>query len=580
MHKIFLFCLGLLSLTVASAKESLRQMTVIVRPEMSNNVRSFGGAYSLWLARQGHRSASRDVRSYTNDNFGSGFCYNYNNHSLILTNRHVVGLAETVTIEIVSDNNDSTKYEHCRVIAKSDKTDIAAIELPQGATLPSFTFSTQNVTDGTKVYSTGYPGLGNKPSWQYGLGIVSNAKFFDESLTGDKTVPVLQHTANVDAGNSGGPLLIEDSKTSSGYAVVGINTWKARGRENTNFAISVVSIQEFLKTITDATYQPIGRAELVSAATQLTTSNESFLPSLISYDYFSDMTADDFQKIYDHSSIELQKMVDQLIEADNSLEAARLLASGDVKKKIDKYKATYSGVSYNAEDELQTVRFDIGKSNPQPTTWRVVDNKWQLVYWGDAVTYFNAQDEKEKSKLKYQEQVSKTTKKEKKRYGTFGIDDDYGFKTIGIEYVKGFDDNDYNRYSFFYEYSIKYVNTSAYAHVMQLPLKNFYTDTTIINTHQYSAFSVRLGGQCPFKYKKLYLIGIVQGELGLVFGPGVFYGACETIRVGWSTPKDNILYLSAGLHQQRIRDTSFADDDKKLSINKLNAFTLGIGFSF
>jgi serine protease Do len=58
--------------------------------------------------------------------------------------------------------------------------------------------------------------------------------------------PYIQHTAQVDSGNSGGPLLIAQRNAPSGYAVAGVNTLSGVRRQAANYAIPVNTLQTFI----------------------------------------------------------------------------------------------------------------------------------------------------------------------------------------------------------------------------------------------------------------------------------------------------------------------------------------------
>jgi len=97
------------------------------------------------------------------------------------------------------------------------------------------------------VWSAGFPGLGSDPMWQLGKGTVTNARAKIKELLSPDISTLIQHSAQVDAGNSGGPLLTADSKSEAGYSVIGINTWKATYRESTNFSIPASIIKSFVQ---------------------------------------------------------------------------------------------------------------------------------------------------------------------------------------------------------------------------------------------------------------------------------------------------------------------------------------------
>jgi serine protease Do len=80
--------------------------------------------------------------------------------------------------------------------------------------------------------------------------MVSNAHVeFPENDNDEKSRimgPYIQHTAQIDPGNSGGPLLIQAPDLPAGYAVAGINTLSARFRQAANFSIPMDRVQAFL----------------------------------------------------------------------------------------------------------------------------------------------------------------------------------------------------------------------------------------------------------------------------------------------------------------------------------------------
>ncbi len=84
------------------------------------------------------------------------------------------------------------------------------------------------------VVAAGFPGIGARPSFQLSRGTISNASF----RTGTGAFGAyLQHTAAIDPGNSGGPLLDGEGR------LLGINTIKIMGRESVGFAIPAARVQ-------------------------------------------------------------------------------------------------------------------------------------------------------------------------------------------------------------------------------------------------------------------------------------------------------------------------------------------------
>ena len=84
--------------------------------------------------------------------------------------------------------------------------------------------------------------------WQFAKGVVTNSSAKINDLLDSNISSLIQHSAQIDSGNSGGPLLIKSSNK-IGYSVVGINTWKAFYRDSTNFAIPSSVIKSMIERI-------------------------------------------------------------------------------------------------------------------------------------------------------------------------------------------------------------------------------------------------------------------------------------------------------------------------------------------
>jgi len=202
-------------------------------------------------ARRGNNDAVRAIDIFLRGAFGSGFVYSDERGNIyVLTNNHVVAQAHTLSITFESQDGTKRKFENLRIIAANEETDLAILIFPEGEkpVTQGLSFVTNPVDEGDDVYSAGFPGLGITPIWQFGRGMVSNASArFPRSLE-DETLmgPFIQHTAQIDAGNSGGPLLVVQRNAPSGYAVAGINTLSGLRRQAANYAIPADIIQTFI----------------------------------------------------------------------------------------------------------------------------------------------------------------------------------------------------------------------------------------------------------------------------------------------------------------------------------------------
>lgn len=164
--------------------------------------------------------------------------------AFLVTNRHVVGQGESATVRFESIDGEIRSFESVGILYVDEVLDLALLELPPEAFTVGLPVLDIRQPDGTPVVAVGHPGYGGRPLWQYSVGYVSNA-----AARIDPTYRYLiQHTAPIDPGSSGGPLLVASAASPLGFAVVGVNTLKAVDRENTNFAIPALHVVEFLRT--------------------------------------------------------------------------------------------------------------------------------------------------------------------------------------------------------------------------------------------------------------------------------------------------------------------------------------------
>ena len=204
------------------------------------------------LSRQGERNAVRALESLISGVTGSGFLYSDSNRNLyVITNHHVIVQAHTLSITFESSDGTIKKIDNLRVIASDEENDLAILAIPPGEApvTEGLRFATRQINEGEDVFSAGFPGLGLETFWQFGRGTVSNASVrIPSSYLSDTVIgPFIQHTAQVDPGNSGGPLLVTQQNVPTGYAVAGINTLSALRRQAANYAIPVNTAQTFIE---------------------------------------------------------------------------------------------------------------------------------------------------------------------------------------------------------------------------------------------------------------------------------------------------------------------------------------------
>jgi serine protease Do len=202
--------------------------------------------------KQGEKDSAKFIDIILGGAFGSGFLYNDAKGNLyVITNNHVISQAHTISITFERADGTRKKIENLKLIATDVDADLAIMAIPAGEkpfVSQGLSLLTRTVDEGEDAYSAGFPGLGITPIWQFGRGMISNASVkFPKGIT-DETMmgPYIQHTAQVDSGNSGGPLLVAQRNVPSGYAVAGVNTLSGVRRQAANYAIPVRTLQTFI----------------------------------------------------------------------------------------------------------------------------------------------------------------------------------------------------------------------------------------------------------------------------------------------------------------------------------------------
>jgi S1-C subfamily serine protease len=240
-------------LVVASGSlwADIRDQVCIVRPILDTDIKASFKKLAQDLQKENEKELADFFDSYAEGGYGSGFLLmDSQRKSWIVTNRHVVAMASQADVEFQKSDGTSLEFKGCPIVYMDDSTDLAFIAFPAGATPPPYSFilSSTTLEDGLEVWSAGYPGLLDRPAWQLGKGSITNNKVSVPELASTDATWFIQHSAPIDPGNSGGPLLVR-SQTPSGYSytVVGINSWSMAGRQSTFFAIPAVNVAALLE---------------------------------------------------------------------------------------------------------------------------------------------------------------------------------------------------------------------------------------------------------------------------------------------------------------------------------------------
>jgi len=229
------------------AAQDLKKVVGVVRQQFTEETNAFFDKAEADFNDAGFDDYAKVIKGFRNDCWGTGFIYVASNgKNYAVTNRHVVPSKEKASIEFELEDGSFKKYENLEVLAFDENTDIALLGFPEGEKpfASGLVFAASKVQDGDDVWSAGFPGLGNEVLWQLGKGTVTNSSARIKDLINPEISTLIQHSAQVDSGNSGGPLLRRLSGNK--YEVVGINTWKATYRDSTNYSIPVSVVKKFI----------------------------------------------------------------------------------------------------------------------------------------------------------------------------------------------------------------------------------------------------------------------------------------------------------------------------------------------
>ncbi len=184
-------------------------------------------------------------RSYYSQVQGSGFVYDFNGQTVIITNYHVVEDTTSITVTFINGNG----YE-ATVLGSDPYADLAVLSTDA----PESDYSTLEIVDsatlqvGDPVIAVGNPyGLAGSMT----TGIISAlGRTITEEMSGDYPIAnVIQMSAPINSGNSGGPLLNYQGQ------VVGITTAIVSDSQGLGFAIpSGTVLREIEALITGGSY--------------------------------------------------------------------------------------------------------------------------------------------------------------------------------------------------------------------------------------------------------------------------------------------------------------------------------------
>ena len=186
-----------------------------------------------------------EVGQMTTAGSGSGFIISPD--GLAVTNNHVVTGAATLEVFIGGDDD---KSYNATVLGVSECNDLALIQIKNAEDLPALTWQDDDPSVGQEVYAAGFP-LGD-PEFTLTRGIVAKAEASGDTpwASIDYT---LEHDANIQPGNSGGPLVGADGK------VVAVN-YASNSATNTSqfFAIDSALAQDVVEQLKNGDFESLG----------------------------------------------------------------------------------------------------------------------------------------------------------------------------------------------------------------------------------------------------------------------------------------------------------------------------------
>ncbi len=564
MKKQFLTFLTLI-LAFAASAQTLRETVAIVRPKLSESTQTFLTDFSKSLRGDGFYAAADVLQNYGKGSFGTGFVYRdkHNNRLYIITNRHVVEQADQVNIEFSLPDNSTKRFAACPVVGVHDDFDLAFIALPEGANVPALETTDQSITDGTTVFTAGFPALEDRPSWQFGQGIVSNANALIKSLTNSKELPLIQHTAQVDAGSSGGPLLIRDEQAATGYTVIGINTWKAAGRENTNFAIPARAIDDLLQNYPSNTQLLLTRDEVSKRATEMLRAAQSSYQAMmpfVSYQYVSNISADTFYDLVIAASDPATDAMESCFEQGSPLEGIRIGLADIICRQFSGKNYTFSTVaSLDTLARKAEVVYTAGNKSIS-TQWMMEQGRWRLV---DAENVKASNIEPN------------------------GISKSYGF---GTSVYLGLISPLNNAFDLSYSLAFKRTILTFVTYEITGSLLKINTEKTEwegtyvkLNSDTQNVFDIdfNLGGQLPVKCGPIYLVPYAKVLGGLYLGSdltGIDYGFGAGVEVAYKFGYQNYVFINLGYLGKKMKP--FDDQEYRMKSKTLSGLACSIGISF
>jgi S1-C subfamily serine protease len=370
----------------------IKDYVFIVKPVYHEKTRALFLDLAKYFADNANANAEAYFRAMAGEYaHGTGWVYvDKDGQNYLITNRHVVIGAEKVNIYQEALDGTQKAFLDCPILYVDTQMDLAVCQFPgaQKVYRTGFRLDPRLEKDLTEVVAAGFPGFGGKPLWQVSVGTITNSQ-----ARIDPAYPYLiQHSAPIDPGNSGGPLLVKDAASPIGYSVAGVNTLKALKRESTNFAIPAANVAEVLERARRAkalAASPNGlRGELVKSCTilagELNSDNpvEQDVNQHISYAIVGEKGWQAYTAVLD-SEADKKKFLDWFM--DDPVEAMRTSVYWLFSAEVDHKAGTvvqFQGINPADEDKMSgqggiRTTFLIG-GTPKEIAWSMEYGQWRI----------------------------------------------------------------------------------------------------------------------------------------------------------------------------------------------------------
>lgn len=538
------------------------------------------------LQNKSYISAAKKVRNYSGgESFGSGFVIKDEKGKLVVvTNKHVVDDAKFVDLTFEKDGAE-VKYARCPVVFVSKNLDIALVNFPSDEVkVPALKISKDKIKDGSDVWTAGFPALGDKPSWQLGKGVVSNNSVKDEFFGSVDSVAIYQHTAQVDPGSSGGPLLIKDKM--GDYTVVGINTWKAAFRENANFSIPIKYFNSVSANETSAASSAHDDSnEVEKVAKQFledVKKKDADLSSFVATEMLFGMDEPTVSTLLDKASdtrrvqlrmrepIPVMKSIvgDYVfngVKSMDDVEYSSTVKDGDTYKTIYTYKGKEIEVAWKETGgDYRIVSSSSSSAENVEKIKKAGESK--VIYSQEWRKYFEVGFSKGFSEIHGKKLDFSFISLPRKCF-LYGV-------IIEIGHVKKHKYDDSYVYVFYEEIPDDYENLI------------FEDPTYVVEKEPYLEFSGRIGTQCPFKLSsndKFFVSPYVIGDVGLVY---TSTGNCAVslhggIKFGYTIDDSRAIFIGTECSLKRVTQLDiYSGDDDGCDFQNRKFFNINIGYGF